>query len=518
MTQDQHEIEDTYTVETDAELPALQQLPGVDAVQPGGVYELEATYFDSAALTLATAGISLRRRNGGPDDGWHLKLPMKGGRFEVHEPLSRARKTVPKSLRALLVAHTRDDLLQPVAVVRTRRHVHRLLDDNGKVLAEFCDDRVSAEVMAKAEPAAWREWEIELADVDAAVPGERDEGDAVLLAAAAVLIRASGGKPSAANKLAKALGGLVPVSPERVLPEPTREGPASQVMRAWMLEQVTVIRGYDPLVRRDTPDAVHKMRVGVRRLRNTLATYRPIFVREQTEPVRDELKWLAAVLGEPRDAEVMRERLEQMLAEEPPEVVRGAGYQRMDEEMRAEYASARERMLEALGSDRYFALLDRLDELATSPPWSQKASTSVDSVLRARVRHDYKRLVGSVEFADAAEDPGEREHRLHEARKAAKRVRYAAETLTSLYGKEAKRFVKAMKRVQSRLGDHHDAFVTQERVRELGDEASRTGDNAFVFGVLHAREERALFETDRQFVLEWSKASKKKRRRWLSPP
>ena len=77
----------------------------------------------------------------------------------------------------------------------------------------------------------------------------------------------------------------------------------------------------------------------------------------------------------------------------------------------------------ALGSDRYFALLDRLDELAADPPWTEKASKPVDSVLRARVRHDYKRLVGRVEFADEAEDSGEREHRLHEARKAAKRVR-----------------------------------------------------------------------------------------------
>ena len=188
----------------------------------------------------------------------------------------------------------------------------------------------------------------------------------------------------------------------------------------------------------------------------------------------------------------MRERLEEMLAEEPPEVVRGAGYQRMDEEMRAEYTQAREQLLQALGWIRYFALLKRLDELAAVPPWSEKASKPVDSVLRARVRHDYQRLAGRVELADEAEDPGEREHRLHEARKAAKRARYAAESLTGVYGKEAKRFVRAMKRVQSRLGDHHDAYVTQQRLRGLGDEAASTGDNSFVFGVLHAREERAL--------------------------
>ena len=80
----------------DTELPALDELSGVDTVQRGDVHELEATYFDTADLALAKAGISLRRRTGGADAGWHLKLPMKEGRFEVHEPLSRATKTVPE--------------------------------------------------------------------------------------------------------------------------------------------------------------------------------------------------------------------------------------------------------------------------------------------------------------------------------------------------------------------------------------------------------------------------------------
>ena len=505
MTRDQHEIENTYAVEADTAVPEFERLAGVDTVRRGEVRELEARYFDTADLTLARAGITLRRRTGGTDAGWHLKLPTKEGRFEVHEPLSRARKTVPKSLRSLLVAHTRDETLRPVAVVRTSRHVQLLLDDKGTALAEFCDDHVTAEVMDEPEPVTWREWEVELVD-----------GDTALLAAAAELVEHSGGTPSETTKLGKALGHRVPVEQERVSPKPRRKGPASQVVQARLLEQVTVVRGFDPLARRDAPDGVHRMRVAVRRLRNALATYRPLFVREQTEPVRDELKWLADALGEPRDAEVMRERLEEMLADEPPEVVRGAGYQRMDEEMRAEYARARERLMEALTSDRYFALLDRLDDLASSPPWSEKAAEPVDAVLRARVRHDYKRLVGRVELADEAEEPGEREHRLHEARKAAKRVRYATETLTGIYGKRARRLVRAMKRVQSRLGDHHDAFVTQQRLRELGDEAADTGDNAFVFGVLHAREERAIRTTDDEFVHEWSKASKKKRRRWLS--
>ncbi len=505
MTRDQHEIEDTYTVEADTTLPALDQIPGVETVQSAEVHELEATYFDTESLSLAVAGISLRRRTGGADAGWHLKLPMKQGRFEVHESLSRATKTVPKSLRVLLVAYTRDEGLQPVAAISTQREVHWLLDSGGSRLAQFCDDHVSAEVIGGIEPVTWREWELELV-----------EGDTAFLEGAALQLQDAGGRQSKATKLTTALGQRVPVRGERVLPTPTRQDPASTVVQAWLLKEATSVRSYDPLVRRDAPDAVHMMRVAVRRLRNALATYRPLLVREQTEPLRIELKWLAAALGEPRDAEVMRARLEEMIADEPPEVVRGAGYQRMDQEMRAEYSRARELMLAELCSERYFALLDRLAELVTDPPWTERAAEPIDEILRQRVRHDYKRLAARVAHAEKAENPGEREHRLHEARKAAKRVRYATEPLTDIYGKPAKRFVKAMKRVQTRLGDHHDAFVTQQRVRELGDEAASTGDNAFVFGVLHAREEQALIGTDDQFVEEWSKASKKRRRRWLS--
>lgn len=504
MTSDQHEIEDTYAVGDETPVPHLERLDGVATVEDGGTHELEATYFDTEDLVLAAAGISLRRRTGGTDAGWHLKLPTKRGRFEIHEPLSRAVRTVPKPLRTLVVAHTRGSTLAPVAVVRTRRHVHRLLDEEGVVLAELCDDRVSTEVVGETAEASWREWEIELVQADDA-----------WLESAAALVGKTGGRPSRTSKLRLALGERVPVPSETVLPEPTRKRPASLVVQRRLRAQVEAMRRNDPLVRHDAPDAVHQMRVAVNRLRYALASYRPVLVREQTDGIRDELKWLAAALGEPRDAEVMRQRLEQMLADEDPEVVRGAGYERMDQEMGEQYSLARARMLHALGSDRYFALLDRLDELSTDPPWRGKAAVPVHAVLRKRVRHDYERLAQRVAHAVGAEDE-EREHLLHEARKAAKRVRYATEVLGGVYGKPATRFVKAMKRVQSHLGDHHDASVTQDRLRELGDEAARTGDNAFVFGALHAREERALSDADERFVREWAHASKKKLRRWLT--
>ena len=287
-------------------------------------------------------------------------------------------------------------------------------------------------------------------------------------------------------------------------------------MRARLLDQVSAIRACDPLVREDAREAVHDMRVAVRRARNVLATCRPLFVGEQTAAVRAELKWLAATLGEPRDAEVMRERLSRKLADEPPELVLSAGYRRIDEDMRVQHERARARMLAALDSQRYTTLIAALEDLAACPPWSDQADRPVDDVLRAGVRRDYRRLARKVAEAHEDVETSEREHRLHEARKAAKRVRYATETVTVVYGKPAKKFVRAMNRVQSVLGDHHDAFVTQERLRELADDVASTGDNAFVFGVLHAREERALLETDDQFSDLWRSVSRKRRRRWLS--
>ena len=165
---------------------------------------------------------------------------------------------------------------------------------------------------------------------------------------------------------------------------PARKGPASQVVQARLLKQVARAPPHDLLYaatpRTPSQDA-GRHTPPAQRTRDVSPTLRPRA--DRTDSRRAQVA--GGRTGEPRDAEVMRERLEEKLADEPPEAIRGAGYQRMDQEMRAEYVRARERMLEALRSDRYFALLDRLDDLAADPPWSEKAAKPVDSVLRKRV-------------------------------------------------------------------------------------------------------------------------------------
>ncbi|ADB29726.1 CHAD domain containing protein [Kribbella flavida DSM 17836] len=471
---EQVEIETKYDVDEHAMLPALHELPGVDRVEQPVELGLEAVYFDTAGLDLAANKVTLRRRTGGEDDGWHLKLPAARGRLEIQHPLGRSVRNVPIQVVRAVRVHVRDKELVPVVTLATRRIVHRLLSADGEVLAEVSDDHVTATVDG-SEPESWREWEIELVN-----------GTTELLEAAEPVLRAAGATPAAGpSKLARALGDRVPVRDAWELPsKPT----TADLFRAYAAAQVEAIRRRDPEVRRDLPDAVHKMRVATRRLRSALATYRPVVDREAADRIRGELKWLAGELGGARDAEVLREHFLVAVSEQPQELVMGriAGY--IDDHLRATYKKARVEALAALESERYFRLLDLLDELIASPPvtdTSSKAKKQVPELLK----HDLKRMQKSVRRMQKAETLAEQDHELHETRKAAKRLRYAAESAEPVLGESATDLVARAQQVQEVLGDHQDSVVARDLLRRLAVQHHLDGGNAFTFGRLHAAEE-----------------------------
>src|SRR6478752_4482974 len=96
------EVERKYDVDAHVALPdrrALAQLPGVAVVEGPTEERLEATYVDTAGLDLAAHKVTLRRRTGGHDAGWTLKLPVsREERQEVHVPLGPADEPVPEEL------------------------------------------------------------------------------------------------------------------------------------------------------------------------------------------------------------------------------------------------------------------------------------------------------------------------------------------------------------------------------------------------------------------------------------
>ncbi|HZX05528.1 CYTH and CHAD domain-containing protein [Kribbella sp.] len=483
---EQLEIETKYDVGDDAIVPALHELPGVASVAQPVELDLEAVYYDTAGLELAARKITLRRRTGGEDDGWHVKLPGASGRLEVRYPLGRSVRGVPIAVVRTVRVHVRDHPLEPVVTLATRRVVHRLLDADGAVLAELADDHVTATV-AGGEPESWREWEVELVD-----------GDHLLLEDAGELLTSAGARPaSGPSKLARALGDRVPAYREWSLPKKPR---TSDLFRAYAGAQVRAIQERDPEVRRDLPDSIHKFRVATRRLRSALATYRPVIDRAAGDELRAELKWLAGEFGAARDAEVQREHFAAEVAEQPTELVMGRVAGRIDDHLRGVYREGRAGALAALESPRYFRLLDALDDLLAKPPVTgddRKAKNQIRDLLS----HDYKRMRKAVRRSQNAETVAEQDHELHEVRKAAKRLRYAAESAVPVLGDEAGQLADRAEQVQEILGEHQDSVVSRQLLHALALQVFAEGGNPFTYGRLHAAEE-ARGNTSRESFYE----------------
>ena len=269
----------------------------------------------------------------------------------------------------------------------------------------------------------------------------------------------------------------------------------------------------DPLVRSDAPDSVHKMRVLCRRLRSLLASCRPLFDHEVTDPLRDELKWYAALLGEARDAEVMRERLSDLLAEQPADLVHREAVDIVVAGLGAEYARAHEAVVKAMGGRRYAKVGEGVTALAEQPPWTELAQDPAGDVLPSLVAKDWKRLRRRARRVESAAAE-ERAEALHETRKAAKRLRYAAELAQPVGGEDASALAKAAKQIQSVLGDRQDGVVTQARLHELSGRGE--GESGFAFGRLHAVEQERASVADASYQQAWKRASRKRLRRWLA--
>ncbi|MET9804546.1 CYTH and CHAD domain-containing protein [Streptomyces sp. NPDC006368] len=489
------EIERKYEATPDTRLPDLTGRAGVAEVVDKGVADLDAVYHDTEDLRLAAAGITLRRRTGGTDAGWHLKLPVAPGtRDEIRAPLD---EDVPRSLADLVRARTRGAALVPVVRLRSRRDVRHLVDGKGVLLAELSTDTVRAERLAgprRGRTAEWTEIEVELAD----------GGDPAFLDAVHKRLRKAGLRPAgSASKLAKALTdtGRRPVAP------PQEDGTAGGRVLAHLREQADALLTYDAAVRRDLPDSVHKMRVATRRMRSAFRTYKRVLDPAATEPVAEELKWLAGELGVDRDQEVLTERLTSRVDALPGTLLLGPVRGRLQAWAGAGRAGSRGRTLAVLDSDRYLALLNALDALLADPPLRPAARKDASAVLLKAVVKDYDRLATRVEHALALPAGPDRDVALHQARKAAKRARYAAETARPALGKPAKRVTKRVKAVQEILGEHQDSVVARETLRNLAIKAHAAGETAFTWGLLYGQEEADAARSERELPRVWAEAT-----------
>jgi CHAD domain-containing protein len=510
------EIERKFDVDEAFVLPDLTGLPGVAEVREPVEHALEAAYFDTADLRLARARVTLRRRTGGTDAGWHVKLPpVAGARRELHSPLVRAARNPPKAVLEPVLGIVRRAPVGQVATLRTRRVVTELVDADGRVLAEVADDHVTGTALPAGPGEAavvivWREVEAELVD-----------GDEELLAAVAEALVGAGARPAdSPSKLSRVLADRLaaldgPETPPADTAQPTGEkkgkkrkdeesgrtsgAPAGDVVRAALELQVRALQDADLMVRTGQPDGVHQVRVACRRLRSLLAAFRPVLDRAQTDPLREELAQVGAALSPTRDSEVALAHLRDLVAAQPAELVLGPVAARLQQAVVKEDQAGDESARKALSSAAYLQLRDDLDALVAAPPLTADAGRPADEVLREVLAHAGRRLRRAVH---AARD-SEHAEALHDVRKAAKRVRYTAEAAVPVLGRPVAELVGALKGVQEVLGDRQDTFVTRPLCHQLGLQAFAAGENAWTWGRLHALEEGRCEQAEREFWLRW---------------
>ncbi len=448
----------------------LEELGG----EPLEPHVFASSYHDTPDRRLLRAGITLRRRVENGVSKWQLKLPSGESRLELEEPGGPA--SPPDALAGLLSGVLRGSELELVAMLETRRH-GRLIEG-----VEVTIDDVSVlEGMA--------------------VVGRFSEIEAELVQGSRASIERVG---RALRELGATPGGETPKIMRVVeLPRASRvdpKAPALEHLRAFIAAQLDELRSNDPIVRAtDDADAVHDMRVAVRRLRAVLRTARPLLERAWSDGLRHELDLFGRLLGAVRDLDVFIEHLAAEAGELGADATETGA---LLAPLRSERDQARARLRAALDDQRYFLLLDSLEAATASLP-ARRTDLSVEQL----ARREFKKL-RACERHTSRDDDGQ----LHKLRIQSKRARYAAELAQSSRGAPAVRFVKAATELQDVLGEHQDAVVALVRLRRLAPKVSRAG--AFTAGRLAGREEERKL-LSRQGVPEaWRNVKRRGKAAW----
>lgn len=292
--------------------------------------------------------------------------------------------------------------------------------------------------------------------------------------------------------------------PDSLLAQPG--DPAVHHVRAAIDLRLRALLRHDPGTRigRDI-EHLHQMRVAVRRMRATLKAARPLLEAAWADGLRAELGWLGRALGPVRDLDVMLERLRSESADF--ETAEQAAAEALVGDLHAEREAARASMLAALASPRYTALLERLAD-AVRLPLPTPSATSHQPELVDLVRAEYRSLSKAVRRA--GEEPPDAV--LHALRIRGKRLRYTGELAEPALGAPVQRLLKVTASLQDVLGEHQDACVAGQRIRQLldgltGQRERPEGLVVFVAGRLVEREQARAAATRAQWQQAWQRVS-----------
>ncbi|MDQ3161310.1 MAG: CYTH and CHAD domain-containing protein, partial [Actinomycetota bacterium] len=340
------------------ELPEL----GGEALEPRS---FSSTYHDTRDHRLGRHGVTLRHRIEKRKGLWQLKLPQGHARLELEVRGTPA--TPPDELLSLLPAYLRGESLVPLARLRTRRTGIRAQG------AEIVRDKVTVVDKGRG-PRSFEELEVELLGGD----------EKALRRIEKALRRAGATDGETRPKIFQALD--LTFEPEVV----ARNGSAGGTLAGELRRQYERLLAHDPGLRLGTdPEELHGFRVATRRLRAFLRAGRELLDPEWAEPLRDELRWLGGELGPGRDLDVLLERLRGEIGSLDEDAEAG---QALVEVLERDREALCAQVHEALGSERYFELLDRLEQ----PPPPLTGRVTLKEIQRA----EHQKLRKAINLLD----------------------------------------------------------------------------------------------------------------------
>jgi CHAD domain-containing protein len=508
------EREVKFSATLEFELPDLRQL-GLGVVQLP-MQTLSTSYFDTHDFRLWERKITLRHRLGEGDGAgtWTLKLPGKPSRnginrTELSWPGGPAE--MPLEATELTRGIVRRQVLERIVVLESERR-RVLVRNGGSPLGEIDDDIVSVAGGGRTG-LTFRQIEFELA------PGPEDRHtepsaiDTVLTA-----ITGAGAHIDHEQKFAKALGA------DAVHRPATKVGPEStlgSVVRQALESQLEQILDFDVHLRLDTENpserAVHQARVATRRLRSDLKTFGPVLDPVWSRHTRSELKWIGTILGTVRDIDVLGKRL--------PTRTETALESRGEDELRSRLAARRrassDQLAQALRSERYLNLLDRLHAGTCSPRFSTRLQAETEPVgelgpdelardaLPLLLGIHWKKLRRRIAKAGSAPTDTE----LHRIRIGSKQLRYGAEVAEPIMGKTARRVARRTEDIQTILGGHHDAVTAVQWLEQIP--ADATKEASFVAGGMAADARRQQAKSRKQWRHAWNALKRGRATDWL---
>ncbi len=507
MAHDTAERKITYQGAGGLPLPDLDALPGVDRTRHGPAEDLTAVYYDTEDLALLSAGHTLGRRDGGDGAGWQLRTRGAAGPRVHTVPPDDGSGKVPAELRLRTAALVRGRALVPVARLHTRRERRHLLDAAGRVLARVAHDTVSAQALGGTHPAT------------GTTLAARQEIGVELRRGKGTLLKKTGERLSAAGLSevtapgdpgrAMAAAGLTPP------PAPRQKATgAGRVVLARLRDLADALPALDAAVRTGEPGAVHALRTTVRRLRSVLRTFRRIFQPARTRHLERELAHLGRVLGDARDHEVLAARFTaeaRALRREGrtgPAVLKAV--RAVAGRENAACRQAWELTRAELDRPRYYRLLGELDAFLAAPPFGPRARHDARRELRKAVRRTQRTLARRGDRALRTPPGPERDRALHDVRKAARRLRYAAETARPVDARTARRLARRARGVQRVLGEHQDAVVAAGTLPQRAAADHAAGRETFAHGLLYARGRAAAAHSEQEGAARYRRATRKK--------